>query len=85
MKKGAAGNIPSLYSQNAQEFGNSQLDVILWNTNTKGLEWGALAMHSKFLIPGHPRGRDFPIYYKGSTVPWPTTFAWGQCGSLPGI
>lgn len=38
-------------SKCTRTLGNSQLDVILWNNNTKGPEWNTLAMHSKHLIP----------------------------------
>lgn len=39
-------------SKYTRTFRNSQLDMILWNNNTNGPEWNALAMHSKYLIPG---------------------------------
>lgn len=50
-----------IQARRTRMFGNSQLDVILWNNNTKGPEWNTLAMHSKYLIPGLVlQGRYFP-------------------------
>lgn len=50
--EGLLATYPACTVKTYRTFGNSQLDVILRNHNTKGPEWNALAMHSKYLIPG---------------------------------